>query len=159
MNHYCKLFFRNSELLDYLVLRPLSHIEPNWELTWDEESERYVLEDDSFADLLNALVEDLASCSPPVRYHDNEDRLAEHVKVKLGWNIKKVGVRWVGADYQSILEQGGFKDIDQSDLLQAAAGRIKAAVNRGQVCFDEMDESHRWILGAVLSIILYHRQA
>lgn len=157
MSHYSKLFFKNSELLDYLVLKPLSHITPNWELTWSEESDRYAPEDDSMADLLNRLVDDIASCNPPVRYHDNEDRLAEHMKGKLGWNIKKVGDRWVGAGYFAILEQGGFKDIDQRDLLEAAAGRVKAAVDRGQKHFDEMEESHRLILGTVLSIILYHR--
>jgi len=32
MNSDIKGFFDNSGLLDYLVLRPLSHIRENWEL-------------------------------------------------------------------------------------------------------------------------------
>jgi len=157
MTHPVEAFFRNSELLDYLVLKPLFHMQPNWELGWDDEKECYVVEEDSFAGLLNCLVNDLAIATPPHRYHDNEDRLAEYVKAELGWEIRKAGNRWIGADYGSILEQGGFDDVNQKDLLQAAAGRIQAALDRRQMHFDEMEESHRQMLGAVLSIILYHR--
>ena len=95
--------------------------------------------------------------SPPARYHDNENRLAEYVRKNLKWPIRKEGKRWVGADYSSIIEQGGFDDFDQQDLVLAAAGRIRAAIDHGQQHFDDMEESHRRILGAVISIILYHR--
>lgn len=46
-------FFKNSSLLDHMVLRPLSHIKPNWELTWS--GNEYEPEEDSFASLLNTL--------------------------------------------------------------------------------------------------------
>lgn len=71
-------------------------------------------------------------------------------------NSKK-GSRWIGADYASILEQGGFKDSDQLDLIQAAAGRVHAAFDFGQTHFDEMDDGHQTMLAALMTIIIYHR--
>ena len=41
--------------------------------------------------------------------------------------------------------------------MLAAAGRIRAAVIRGQTHFDQMEESHRRMLAALLLVILYHR--
>lgn len=150
-------FFANSDYLDYMVLRPLSHIRANWELTWKGYEEKYFVEDNSYAKALNKLIDELENCNPPKQYHDNEDRLAEFVREHLKWPIKKVGNRWIGADYNSILEHGGSHDIDEANLVLAAAGRIQAAKKRGQNHFDDMEESHRRMLGAVLSIILYHR--
>jgi hypothetical protein len=140
-----------------MVLRPLSHITLNWELTWDHATQQYEPEADSFASILNKTITDLAVIDPPERYHDHEDRLAEYVIANLGWPIRKERGRWVGADYHSILEQGGFEDIDQIELLRAAAGRVHAALERQQMHFDDMEESHQRMLGAVLTIILYHR--
>jgi len=79
------------------------------------------------------------------------------VIAKLKWPIVKVKGRWIGADYASILEQGGFGDIDQQDLVAAVAGRIHAAIRFGQHHFDDMERSHRDMLAAVLTIIFYHR--
>ncbi len=152
-----KEFLKNAEILDHFVLRPLDHIRANWELTWDEDAKKYLKEEDSFSELLNQLMDELEDKNPPLKYHDNEDRLAEYVIKHLGWKIKKVGKRWIGEEYPVILEQGGFHDIDQEDLVLAAAGRIKAAIERGQVHFDDMEKSHRKILAGVLSVILYHR--
>lgn len=154
-----KEFFDYSEAysLDAMVLKQLEHIRGNWELMWDHDEDKYLEEDNSYAALLNSLIEELGSVTPPEKYHDNEDRLAEYVKDRLGWNISKVGNRWVGVDYLSILEQGGFSDDDEKDLVLAAAGRIVAARDRGQMHFDEMENSHKKILADVLSIILYHR--
>ena len=151
-------FFANSGWLDYIVLRPLDHIRFGWELTWDPSTNTYREESGSFAKLVNELIVQLATTVPPKRYHDNEDRLAEFVRTRLNWNIQKVGKRWIG-NYESILEQGGFDDADQVELLLAAAGRIQAARDHGQVHFDDMEKSHQEMLGAVLSIILYHRQS
>lgn len=152
-----KSFFENSKYLDRFALRPLSHIKGNWELTWDYDSEADETEEDSYAEMLNNLIEELGQVQPSSRYHDNEDRLAEFVQANLNWNILKVGNRWVGEDYSAILEQGGFDDIDEANLILAVAGRIKAAVARNQLHFDDMEESHQKMLSAVLSIILYHR--
>jgi hypothetical protein len=150
-------FFANSSFLDSEVLRPLSHILPYWELTWDTDTQTYSEEHGSYAAVLNSLILELQTVSPPARYHDNEDRLAEYVIKNLKWPIRKEGKRWVGADYNSIIEQGCFDDSDQLELVSAAAGRIRAAIDRGQQRFDDMEESHRQMLAAVLSIILYHR--
>lgn len=152
-----KDFFRNSVLLDELALRQLSHVNGNWELTWDESMEQYEPEDDSYAIKVNELIKQLGSVVPPLKYHDNEDRLAEHMKGRHGWNVRKEGSRWVGADYPLVLEQGSFKDVGQRDLMLAAAGRIKAAMKRGQMHFDEMEECHQRMLADVLAIVLYHR--
>lgn len=150
-------FFSDSDYLDHMVLRPLSHIRMNWELTWDRETETYCVEDDSYAGALNDLLTELENANPPTRYHDNEDCLAKLVVEDLKWPIKKIGNRWVGADYDSILEQGGFKDVDEANLLLAAAGRIQVAKRLGQAHFDKMEASHQRRLGAVLAIIIYHR--
>jgi hypothetical protein len=151
-------FFANDELLDYVVLRPLDHIRANWDLIWEGSERHYRPEDDSFGQLINDLVQELARTTPPTKYHDNEDRLAEYVRDgRLKWPIRKVGRRWVGAHYHSILEQGGFDDVDQKELVLAATGRIWAAIDRAQLHFEDMEESHRDILAAVLSIVLYHR--
>lgn len=152
-----KDFFRSSELLDALALRQLSHINGNWELAWNESLEQYEPEDHSFAAKVNELIEELSSLKPPLRYHDNEDRLAERVRDRLGWNLKKVGKKWVCEDYPVVLEQGSFNDAGQRELLLAAAGRIKAAIEYGQMHFDEMERSHQKILADVLAIVLYHR--
>lgn len=158
MDQSIKDFFKKSAILDYLVLRQLSHISLSWELIWNPETNEYEREEGSFAGLLNDLIIELANTPPPPKYHDNEDALAEYVKQNLNWGIKKVGNRRVGADYESILEQAGFKDIDEKQLVQAAAGRIKGAIDRKQRHFDDMEESHRSILAGVLAIILYHRE-
>ena len=154
-----KSFFADSgaDCLDREVLRPLSHIHANWELTWDDAAQRYREEEDSYARELNKLIEELDNAAPPAKYHDNEDRLAEYVRKHLNWNIQKVGNRWIGEDYAAILEQGGFHDIDEKELVMAAAGRIHAAIAFGQSHYDDMEESHRRMLAAVISVILYHR--
>ena len=150
-------FFHRCEYLDYLVARPLSHIRPNWELIWDHENEKYLVEEESYSNLLNILISELCAVNPPSKYHDNEDRLAEHVISDLGWKVRKINGRWVGEDYEAILEQGSFSDIQQKNLVLAAAGRIRAAIVRGQLHFDDMEQGHQKILAGVLSCILYHR--
>ena len=152
-----KSFFARSEHLDVEALRPLSHILANWELTWDAANQKYCEEDDSYATVLNELILELSSATPPARYHDNEDRLAEYVIKHLKWAIRKDGNRWVGEDYGLILQQGGFRDINEQNLVLAAAGRIHAALDRNQLHYDYMEDSHRRMLGAVIATILYHR--
>lgn len=152
-----KSFFYNSHDLDWMVLRPLSHIKPNWELTWDNTNNLYLIEDGSYADQLNHLINEIAKKNPLKRYHDNEDILAENIIEVLHWQIIKKGNRWIGENYKSILEQGGFNDIQEQNLISAAIGRIHAAMNLGQRHFDDMEESHKKILASVLAIILYHR--
>ena len=148
-------FFANSEDFDLMVLRPLSHIDLCWELIWDDDANAYV-EDREFGMLVNQLMAELGETDPPAKYHDNEDALAEYVKQNFNWGIKKVNGRWAG-DYASVLEQGGFSDINQSELVHAAAGRIASARTFGQNHFDEMEPGHQKMLASVISIIVYHR--
>lgn len=103
---------------------------------------------------INTLLLDLKNRRPRGSYHVHEDRLAEFTRVRLKWPIRKVGGRWVGSDYASILEQGAFDDLDC--LIDAAAGRIHAARSRGQSTFEEMDDSHQRMLADVIAAILYH---
>ncbi len=152
-----KEFFRQSDLLDRLSLRPLSHIKGNWELSWDGDNEKYEPEDDSYAEKVNQLIEELGRVDPPQKYHENEDCLAEYVLDNLNWKIKKVNGRWVGQDYAVILEQSGFDDSAEENLVLAASGRIKAAIDRNQHHFDDMELSHQKMLAEVIAIILYHR--
>ncbi len=152
-----KSFFGWSDLLDYMVNRELSHIRSNWEMTWDDSNDNYIPEEDSYAEALNKLFEEMSEVNPPLKYHDNEDRLAEYLQENSNWSIRKRNGRWIGAAYESILEQGGFGDVNQEQLILAAAGRIRAAIDREQTHFDDMEESHRYILAIVLIVILYHR--
>ncbi len=150
-------FFGWSETLDHIALRPLSHIRPNWELTWDREAGTYVEEEDSFAGLLNKLIDEMDELDPPASYHDLEDEIAESCRQSLKWKIQKKGSRWVGEDYLAILEQGGFDDVDQHNLVLAAVGRVRAAMDHGQITFDQMEIGHRNILGGIIANILYFR--
>ncbi|MFO7484197.1 hypothetical protein [Oceanibaculum nanhaiense] len=150
-----RAFFAQSDCLDRMTLRPLSHITPNWEIQWDLSNNRYEPEYDSFADDLNMVIEQLANCVRPISYHSHEDRLAESVLNKLRWLIQKKKGRWTGADYQSILEQGAFSDM--SNLVFAACGRIHAAIDHGQKHFDEMEGGHLVMLAALITIIIYQR--
>jgi hypothetical protein len=150
-------FFAKSSYLCHDILRPLSHINDCWDLTWDSDEGKYDEEEDTYATLLNTLLCELTITSSPARYHDNEDRLAEYVIGHLHWPIYKVGNRWEGMDYELILEQGAYEDLNEQNLILAAAGRIRAAKIRNQKHFDSMEPSHRKMLGAVLSIVLYHR--
>lgn len=150
-------FFAASDSLDYLVLRPLSHIKPNWELSWGGEDELYMVEEDSFAADLNQLIKDLSFIEVNPNYHLHEDLVAEYQLAKSNWQIKKNGRLWIGHDYQSILEQGGFHDDNQKDLLRASVGRIQAAIKLNQLHFDQMETNHQKMLAGLLSIILFHR--
>lgn len=150
-------FFDNSDCLDYFVLRSVSHIAPNWEATWCDQTQRYQDEDQSFAADLNVVISLIANSPRPIRYHDNEDIIAEKTLAKLKWPIQKKGTQWIGADYASILEQGAFDDISQKDLVAAAAGRVHAAIDFGQLHFDQMDNRHQNMLSELMTIIIYHR--
>jgi hypothetical protein len=150
-------FFRWSICIDQYVLKPLSHIAGNWEAEWDHEGDRYAPEASSFTDDLNQVIELVAACPRPLRYHDHEDLLAEQAVRESKWPIGKQGSRWVGADYLGLLERGAFGDLDQRNLIAAAAGRVHAALDRQQKHIDQMEDRHRYMLAALLSIIIYHR--
>ena len=149
-------FFTNSEdVLDY-VLKPLAHIRGTWDVIWDYDNEKYLEEEDSFGAEINTLIDEISITSPPKNYHKHEDKVAFFQSET--WDfIKKNGHFWEGAEYSSILEQGSFKDHGQEALVLSAAGRIKAAIDRGQEHIDEMEEGHKKILCVILSIILYQR--
>jgi hypothetical protein len=94
----------------------------------------------------------------PPKYHTNEDVLVKWVLHDLKWPIQKEkGNRWIGADYASMLGQGGFRDLDQKNLIAAATGRVHAALDYGQPHFDEMEARHRHMLAPLLTTIIYHR--
>lgn len=158
-------FFEPSDHLEHEVLRPLSHIHPNWDLYACPHTGRYIDEEESLARLFNYLIDELATTKTSAKYHESEDQLAKYVKENLHWDIHKQGNAWVNVDgtklhptnYLCLLEQGGFKLNGDSNLVQAAAGRVNAAVSRNQKHFDDMEHSHQVILAGVLSAILYHR--
>lgn len=152
-----KAFFGQSDLLARLALRQLSHIEENWELIWDDEDKKYEPERDSYAEKVNQLIEELGQIVPPRKYHENEDCLAKYVIDNLNWRIETANGRWIGVEYAAILEQGGFNDIDEKNLKLAVAGRIRAAIDRNQHHFDDMEHSHQKMLADVIAVILYHR--
>ncbi len=150
-------FFKQSDLFDYEVLRPLSHIRRNWELSPGQGDYHFEIEEHSFAKDISELIDELETTSIPNQYHDNEDQLAEYVRDKFNNEIKKLGNRWVGQDYQIILQDAGFFDIDEQNLVQSAKGRIITAKNYDQNHYDEMEDGHRKMLAVILTLILYHR--
>ncbi|WP_294591931.1 hypothetical protein [uncultured Rikenella sp.] len=150
-------FFKKSEFLEYLVTRPLSHIRPNWELSWDENINSYQHEEDSYAEELNNLIKEIGQTPVPVSYHEHEDHLAEYVKNNHNWPIYKVRNRWICDDYRSIIDQGCFSPEGIQNLLQAIAGRVDATKKLGQMHFDEMESGHQRILGFAITTILYQR--
>ena len=150
-------FFANSALLEYFATKPLSHIRANWELTWNEDTKCYEIEEDSYANDLNILIQEIKDTPTPDSYHANEDQLAEYVKNKLGWPIYKERNRWICDDYRAIIDQGVFSPNGVDNLLQAIAGRVEAARSRGQMHFDDMEQCHRQILGFAMATILYIR--
>ena len=152
-----RAFFSRSDVFDHDVTRPLAHVKGGWELTWDDETCRYEHEEDSFAKYVNAMVDDIADTAISPQYHDNEDVVADYVASKPKSGLFKKDGRWVGAEYGFILEQGGFDDIDQGELLTSAIGRVAAAMAFGQTHYDQMEQGHRLMLGDILTIILFHR--
>lgn len=153
-----KEFFKRSDWLDRYALEPLSHIDPYWELSWDFENDVYLEENgQGFGRIVNQVISEMNTVTPPSYYHDHEDRLAEYVSQHLNWPIQKVGNRWIGQNYEAILEQGGFHDLNEANLILAASGRIRAAIDHGQLHFDQMEESHMRILAGVFAVIVYHR--
>ena len=84
MNLEVKKFFAQSEYLDQMVLRPLSHIDQDWELIRGNDG--YLAEEGNLSAHLINLIDVLASTEPPKKYHDNEDRLAEYL-VSMGSKI------------------------------------------------------------------------
>lgn len=164
MNSEIRLFFAASDFLEHEVLRPLYHTRNGWELYVDSDTGRYEDEEDTFAWLLNHLIDELGRAEPPTKYHDSEDGLAEHVQKSLNWRVKKhenvwkneSGERLHPNDYLATLEQGGFRFDGDRDLLDAAAGRVAAAIRHGHIHFDEMERGHQVILAGVLAAILYH---
>jgi len=157
LNFQMKSFFDDSDLLLELVLLPLEHIRSNWDLYWDDDEYKYVEEEYSFARELNELIFQIASVIPPNNYHMHEDKVAIYFNKNDWANIEKNGRYWTGEEYRIILEQGGFDDWEQSDLVLAAAGRVKAAIDRGQNSIEAMENTHCKMLCIILSIILYHR--
>lgn len=153
-----KEFFTKSIDIKKSVLHPLSHIYTCWDISWDQEKDQFEEKPRSLGCLLNELIDHINEVEAPDNYHDHEDSVAEFLKSKdNGWDIKKVGRLWKGANYHSILEQGGYGDFKQEQLLLSVAGRIKAARKFGQMTFDEMEEGHKNILAFLIANILYHR--
>lgn len=132
-------------------------IRSNWEIIWCHNNQQDKHEEESFAEELNTLIYEISTTPRPIRYHDQEDILASYVIEKLKWPIYKQNGRWVGADYRSILEQGGFDDLNQAELLLAVTGRVHTAIKYGQHHYDDMEQGHREMVAAILAIILYNR--
>lgn len=150
-------FFSDSSYLETDTVRHLRHMDSTYELIWDSGKRQYQEDDNIFAQLLNSLIKEIGATKPAKRYHRREDIVASYVVTRLRWAISKKEKYWVGAEYDSILEQGGFDDIDERNLVLAAAGRVMTARDHGQNHYDHMEESHRRMLGTILRVILYHR--
>lgn len=154
MNLEVKVFFDRSDYLDQMVLRPLSHLDMEWELMHGPDG--YVVEEGNLSAHLIDLIYVLANTEPPKKYHDNEDRLAEYL-VSKGSKIQKVRGRWIGDDYVFVLQQASLAhQLNHEELIFAAAGRVMAAIKHEQTGFDEMEEGHQKMLSAILTILVFN---
>lgn len=154
MNLEVKKFFAQSEYLDQMVLRPLSHIDQDWELIRGNDG--YLAEEGNLSAHLINLIDVLASTEPPKKYHDNEDRLAEYL-VSMGSKIQKKGRYWIGDDYGFVLQQASLAhQLNHEELIFSAAGRVMAAIKHKQRMFDEMEEGHQAMLAAILTILVFN---
>lgn len=154
MNLEVKNFFAQSEYLDQMVLRPLSHLDLEWELI--QGNDGYLLEEGNLSAHLINLIDVLASTVPPKKYHDNEDRLAEYL-VSMGSKIQKKGQYWIGDDYGFVLQQASLAhQLNNEELIFSAAGRVVAAIKHKQYKFDEMEEGHQAMLAAILTILVFN---
>lgn len=153
-----KSFFQWSQFLDEEVTKRLRHIKSDWELQWDSNEKQYIEEENNFSQELNKLFIEFTKNKPIENYHMHEDKIIEFLNEKRNIKISKIGKRWNIDDYGQALEQGAFSDIEQYHLKQAAIGRIYAALKRNQNSYDDMEESHRFILSEILISLLYHQE-
>lgn len=150
-------FFENSDFLDIMVLKPLSHIRPDWELSWYGSIDEYKPSVDSFAYELQQLIYEIEACVAPDDYHLHEDIVIKSTPQEFNEEVYKQGRLWIGQSYQILLQNGGLFDDDAKNLVMATAGRIAVAKRHGQLHFDQMDFSHQKILAIIMALVLYHR--
>lgn len=163
---HCETFFENSDILDHAVLRPISHVAPNWELTWDLSSGRYEEEEDSLAAHLNKLIEEISHSLPPQDDHALENQYAInyegvasgrfHLDGKL-WRDRQTG-KLVNKDFVGhMIEQATCGHYDVPDLVHSAAGRVSTALQFGVDHFDKLDRGHMEMLSVIITDILFRR--
>jgi hypothetical protein len=159
-------FFANSDFLDHVVLRPLSHVAANWELTSIPGPDLYLEEDNSLAGQLNVLIEEISTSNPPRDYHAYENKLAmNYPEVRSGryylegklWRDIQSG-KLVEKDFVGhMIEQATAAQNDVPDLVLAAAGRVATAFNFRVAHFDDLDRGHMEMLSVIMTDILFRR--
>lgn len=163
-----KGFFADSAYLDYAALRPLSHVAPNWELTWDSSMGEYEAEEGSLAAHLNVLIEQVARSVPPTDYHSHENRLAQlYARVGGGrFHLSKSGKLWIDSQTNKptskemvghMIEQASSGSDDVPDLVLACAGRVATAMRFGVRHFDDLDDGHLAMLAVLIAVVLFRR--
>lgn len=157
-------FFYRSDYLDYVVLRPLSHVAPNWELVIGGDY-LFEEEDGSLAAHLNVLVEEISLIVPSIDYHSYENNILYNysnflnkyqLKGKI-WHDKSTGLPLDKSEIGYMIEQGSSGQVDVPDLVMAAAGRIATSMYYGVDHFDKLDSGHMAMLGIIITIILFRR--
>lgn len=114
------------------------------------------MEEGHLSEKLIKLIDILATTTPPLRYHDNEDQLAEYL-ISQGWKIKKKGRFWIVDSYEYMLQQGSLShEVNHIELIYAATGRVAAAIQHGQRSFDDMEEGHKKMLASILTILVFN---
>jgi len=161
-------FFANSDWLDRAVLRPISHVAGNWELTWNTHADRYEPESDSLADHLNVLIHDMAASKPPADYHHYENKLAiSYDDVKSGrFKLNRSRKLWIDTATNlpvskdmvgHMIEQATCGHYDVPDLVLSAAGRVATSLRFGVSHFDDLDDGHLEMLSVIMTDILFRR--
>jgi hypothetical protein len=158
-------FFGESGWLDSAVLRPMSHIASCWELRRTDTVGVFMEEEESLAGLMNELIREISEATPPADYHAHEDavmRLRQNndSQIYLGdkrWRDRATGLPLAKSAIAFFLEQASIGYEDVPDLVNAAAGRVAAALRFGNANFDQLDEGHADMLAEVLCVILFVR--
>lgn len=160
-------FFYRSDRLDYTTLRPLSHVRSNWELVGSESGDPlFEEEEDSYAENLNVLIDEIAAASPSYDYHKLENQIAADYTDAINgryflkgtlWHDKQTGQPIQKDDVGHMMEQASSGSDDVPGLVLAAAGRIATAMSYSVGNFDDLDRGHMEMLAIDLMTILFRR--
>ena len=148
---------------DLEVTKPLSHIAPYYELTWDMEAQKFEEEELSFAPVLNSLIDKLAKTSSHTDYHQFVDdellasRFANEVIYLEGkrWKNNRTKEPLKPEDIGHYLEQHALGGCSLVNLKKSVSSRIRAAQKAGIKNWDELDDGHRKMLAELIVVILY----
>lgn len=149
-----KNFFYKSETLAMAALLPLDHIYDNWELRWNESTEEYREEDDSFSPQINGIIRDLVRSGFSEMKMESPIELAQFLNRRLDWPVE-TGSNLALSTY--LRKDAEIFLLTETGLYESASVVIEFCIRKGFLHFDDLDEYFREILGSIISALIYLR--